>query len=242
MLFSVFIRFFRMIAPNVQCVRRLSLATDQTRLDAVPTVACSIVTYNADCDAFSAQVRLQPGRDEIIPELSAMVEDHLKIFYTKNNSTYPERIQIFRDGISEGQYAAAYITSTTPSSKPANASKKTYRPRILVCICAKRQNTRFFGSRPDVDRSGSLPSGLVVDRSNTHPYAFDFFLQAHQGRVGTARPTHSICLLDELAITPDQLQQLVHNLFYSFSRCTRSVSLVPVCYIAGESGSLPHSK
>lgn len=29
------------------------------------------------------------------------------------------------------------------------------------------------------------PAGLVVDQVVTHPYAFDFYLQAHAGLVGT---------------------------------------------------------
>ncbi|WRT64136.1 uncharacterized protein IL334_001065 [Kwoniella shivajii] len=199
--------------------------------ESAPTVACTIATYNADCDKYSAQIRLQEGRSEIIVELSSMIEEHLKIFH-KHNDEYPERILIFRDGISEGQYAAVLHYEHTAVLQACRRLRKDYRPLLLVCICAKRHNTRFFGRDGDVDRSGNLPSGLVVDRSVTHPYAFDFFLQAHAGRVGTARPTHYICLLDELAITPDQLQQLVHSLCHSFTRCTRSVSLVPVCYIA----------
>jgi eukaryotic translation initiation factor 2C len=146
------------------------------------------------------------------------------------------------DGVSEGQYAAALayehdaILSACDrfTKDPSGAYPPSYRPKLLICICAKRHNTRFFGDSQDCDRSGNLPNGLVVDRSVTHPYAFDFFLQAHAGRVGTARPTHYICLLDELAISPDELQKLVHGLCYGFARCTRSVSLVPVCYIAGE--------
>ncbi|OCF55470.1 hypothetical protein L486_06954 [Kwoniella mangroviensis CBS 10435] len=196
-----------------------------------PTVACTIATYNADCDTYSAQIRLQEGRAEIISDLSSMIEEHLKIFH-KHNGEYPERILIFRDGISEGQYAAALTYEHAAILKACARLQKGYRPRLLMCICAKRHNTRFFGRTEDVDRTGNLPSGLVVDRSITHPYAFDFFLQAHAGRVGTARPTHYICLLDELPMTPDQLQQLVHSLCHSFTRCTKSVSLVPVCYIA----------
>ncbi|WVQ85375.1 hypothetical protein IAT38_007540 [Cryptococcus sp. DSM 104549] len=199
--------------------------------DSAPTVACTIATYNAECDNFSAQIRLQEGRGDIILDLSSMVEEHLKIF-RKHNDSYPDRILIFRDGISEGQYAAALHYEHHAVLTACQRLEKNYRPRILMCICVKRHNTRFFGRDADCDRSGNLPSGLVVDRSVTHPYAFDFFLQAHAGRVGTARPTHYICLLDELAMTPDQLQQLVHSLCYSFQRCTRSVSLVPVCYIA----------
>jgi eukaryotic translation initiation factor 2C len=182
-----------------------------------PTVACSIATYDADCSAYSAQIRLQEGRAEIIQDLSTMVEAHLRIFHTRN-ATYPERILVFRDGISEGQYAAALQYEHDAILKACARVEKGYRPRILVCICAKRHNTRFFGQQKDCDRTGNLPSGTVVDRTITHPYAFDFFLQAHAGLVGTARPTHYICLLDELAITPDQLQQLVHSLCYSFSR------------------------
>ncbi|ORY32296.1 Piwi domain-domain-containing protein [Naematelia encephala] len=200
--------------------------------DAAPTVACTIATYDADCSHFSAQIRLQQGRDEIIRDLSAMIKEHLKVFAEHNADAFPERILIFRDGISEGQYAAALAYEHDAVLQACQSVLADYRPRILICICAKRHSTRFFGRDVDVDRSGNLPPGLVVDRSVTHPYAFDFFLQAHGGRVGTARPTHYICLLDELSITPNQLQQLVHSLCYSFARCTRSVSVVPVCYIA----------
>lgn len=201
----------------------------------VPTVACSIATYNAECDAYSAQIRLQIGRSEIINDLSTMVEAHLRIFAKNNNGDYPERILVFRDGISEGQYAAALQYEHDAIVSACRRIEGTYRPRILVCVCAKRHNTRFFAKeREQTDRTGNLPSGLCVDRSVTHPYAFDFFLQSHAGLVGTARPTHYICLLDELALTPDELQKLVHGLCFSFARCTRSVSLVPVCYMAGK--------
>lgn len=162
-----------------------------------------------------------------------MVEEHLKIFHRRNGK-YPKRVLIFRDGISEGQYAAALGYEHNAALTACQRLQDGYRPLLLICVCAKRHSTRFFGQDRDVDRSGNLPSGLVVDRTVTHPYAFDFFLQAHAGRVGTARPTHYICLLDEIAMTPDMLQHLVHSLCYAFSRCTKSVSLVPVCYIAGE--------
>lgn len=202
----------------------------------IPTVACSIATYNAECDAYSAQIRLQLGRSEIIHDLSTMVEAHLRIFAKNNNGEYPERILVFRDGISEGQYAAALQWEHGAIVSACRKVESTYRPLIMVVVCAKRHNTRFFAKeRMHTDRTGNLPAGLVVDKSVTHPYAFDFFLQSHAGLVGTARPTHYICLLDELALTPDELQKLVHGLCFSFARCTRSVSLVPVCYMAGKS-------
>lgn len=198
-----------------------------------PTVACSVATFNADCSAYSCQIRLQKGRVEVIQDLSSMVEEHLKVFAKNNDNEYPERILMFRDGISEGQYAAALQYEHDAIVKACARIQPDYRPRIMVCVCARRHTTRFFGHRPNTERNGNLPAGLCIDRSVTHPYAFDFYLQAHAGRIGTARPTHYICLLDELALTPDDLQQLVYGLCHTFARCTVSVSLVPVCYMAG---------
>lgn len=199
-------------------------------------MACSIATYNDECNAFSAQIRLQEGRSEIIADLSNMVEQHLRIFAQHNDGEYPSRILIFRDGISEGQYAATSQYELDAIVKACARIVPTYRPAVLICACAKRHNTRFFGIGTDgVDaRTQNLQSGLGVDSTVTHPYAFDFFLQAHAGLVGTARPTHYICLVDELGLTPDDLQKLVHGLCHGFARCTSSVSLVPVCYMAGE--------
>lgn len=51
-----------------------------------------------------------------------------------------------------------------------------YKPKITFVICAKRHNMRFFATADsDKDRTGNLPAGTVVDRSVTHPFAFDFF-------------------------------------------------------------------
>lgn len=209
-------------------------------------MACTIATYNADCDAFSAQIRLQEGRSEMIADLSSMIHAHLVIFAKHNEGAYPDRILIFRDGISEGQYAPVLTYEHDAVLKACARIEGGYRPRLMITICAKRHSTRFFGHDPEgaagagqeLDRSGNLPSGLVVDSSVTHPYTFDFFMQSHQGRVGTARPTHYVCLLDEIGLSADQLQQTVHGLCFTFARCTKSVSLVPVCYVAGTSPAL----
>lgn len=87
-------------------------------------------------------------------------------------------------------------------------------------------------SGQDVDRSGNLSPGLVVDKVVTHPFAYDFYMQAHGGLVGTARPTHYIVLVDDNKFKPDDLHRLTNGLCYSFARATRSVSVVSVCYYA----------
>jgi eukaryotic translation initiation factor 2C len=75
--------------------------------------------------------------------------------------------------------------------RAARAVDPQYRPKVTFVVCAKRHNMRFFAiNQQDQDRTGNLPAGTVVDSAVTHPFAFDFYLQAHAGLQGTARPTH----------------------------------------------------
>jgi hypothetical protein len=61
---------------------------------------------------------------------------------------------------------------------------------------------------------------------------FNFYLLAHQGLQGTAKPAHYVVIKDDIKFGADQLQALTHNLCYTFARATRSVSLCPPAYYA----------
>ena len=52
---------------------------------------------------YSATVRVQNHRQEIIAELAAMVREMLIDFY-KSTRFKPHRIIFYRDGVSEGQF------------------------------------------------------------------------------------------------------------------------------------------
>jgi len=81
-------------------------------------------------------------------------------------------------------------------------------------------------------RTGNPMPGTVVDRGVTSHYLWDFFLQAHKGLQGTARPAHYIVLKDELNFSQDALESFVHRICYSFSRATKAVSICPPAYYA----------
>ncbi len=53
---------------------------------------------------YSATVRVQQHRQEIIHDLSSMVKELLVLFY-KSTRFKPARIIFYRDGVSEGQFA-----------------------------------------------------------------------------------------------------------------------------------------
>lgn len=119
--------------------------------------------------------------------------------------------------------------SSLPSATTCGEHGKHQRPSSPVLT---RPSSFFSKDGKDVDRSGNLPAGTCVDTVVCHPFAFDFYLQAHAGLVGTARPCHYSVLEDDNNFKPDDLQRLTNALCYAYPRATRSVSLVTPAYLA----------
>src|SRR5690606_23010364 len=109
------------------------------------------------------------------------------------------------------------------------ASTKNYRPSITVIIVGKRHHTRLYPTDEagSDGKSGHPMPGTVVDRGVTSVYDYDFYLQAHQGLKGTARPAHYYVIHDENGFKSNKLYELTHNLCYLFGRATKGVSICP---------------
>ncbi|TKA58520.1 hypothetical protein B0A53_00261 [Rhodotorula sp. CCFEE 5036] len=182
---------------------------------------------------YSAQVREQTGRKEFVTDLEAMSETLIRGFVASNRGNKPESIVMFRDGVSEGQWAPVVHAEVSALKAAFRKIDPTWEPKLTYIVCMKRHNVRLFCANPqDADRTGNLPPGVVVDQTITHPYVFDFFLQAHAGLKGTAKPTRYVVLLDENGYKSDELQKMTNSLSFSFARATRSTSLVPPAYYA----------
>ncbi|KAL7411338.1 Piwi domain-containing protein [Mrakia frigida] len=197
-----------------------------------PSIVAVVATLNGQNNSYRAEVRLQEGRTEIIQDMKGVTVSLLRKYRVSNANKPPSHIIFYRDGVSEGQYEEVGSKEIKAIRDACAAIDPKYRPKLTYIICGKRHHIRFFGGPNDVDRSGNLPAGTVVDKSVTHPFAFDWYHQAHSGLVGTARSAHYICLVDDSKFTPDNIQKLTNNLSYQFARATRSVSLVPPAYYA----------
>lgn len=81
-------------------------------------------------------------------------------------------------------------------------------------------------------KSWNPQPGTVVDRGVTQHFLWDFYLQAHAGLQGTARPAHYVVILDELGFDQNQLEAFTHNMCYLFNRATKAVSICPPAYYA----------
>ncbi|KAF9300502.1 Eukaryotic translation initiation factor 2C [Mortierella antarctica] len=197
-----------------------------------PSVCAVVGSMDRFAFKFSGRLQLQEGRVEIIDRLKYMVHE-LLVAFTAINKRRPDRILFYRDGVSEGQYAEVMTKEVAAVKEACRHIDPKYNPPVTFCIVKKRHHARFFPLSPkDADRSGNCVAGTVVDKVITHPTEFDFYLQSHGGLQGTSRPTLYHVIFDENRFTSDHIQALTYNLCHTYSRCPKSVSIVPAVYYA----------
>ncbi|KAI3720208.1 hypothetical protein L6452_21121 [Arctium lappa] len=206
--------------------------------DFSPSVAAVVGSVNwPAANKYVSKMRSQTHRQEIIQDLSIMVEEILHDF-VRELSKLPKRVIFFRDGVSETQFHKV-LRDELQAIRDAFSRFTGYNPPITFAVVQKRHHTRLFPADPasgaatrHVFSDENVPPGTVVDSVITHPKEFDFYLCSHWGVKGTSRPTHYHVLWDENGFTSDELEKLVYNLCFTFVRCTKPVSLVPPCYYA----------
>lgn len=199
-----------------------------------PSIAAVVGSQDAHPSRYSATVRVQAHRVEIIQELSTMVKEHLMMFYKSTGGYKPHRVIMYRDGVSEGQFMQVLQHELTALREACIKLEADYKPGITFIVVQKRHHTRLFCSdkKEQSGKSGNIPAGTAVDVGITHPTEFDFYLCSHQGIQGTSRPSHYHVLWDDNRFDADELQQLTYQLCHTYVRCTRSVSIPAPAYYA----------
>ncbi|XP_064651862.1 protein argonaute-2-like isoform X2 [Lineus longissimus] len=198
-----------------------------------PSIAAVVGSMDAHPSRYSATVRIQQHRQEIIQDLSTMVKELLIQFY-KSTRFKPNRIIFYRDGVSEGQFQQVLQHELRAVREACMLLEIDYQPGITFIAVQKRHHTRLFcaDKKDQIGKSGNIPAGTTVDVGITHPSEFDFYLCSHAGIQGTSRPSHYHVLWDDNGFSADQLQMLTYQLCHTYVRCTRSVSIPAPAYYA----------
>ena len=153
--------------------------------------------------------------------------------YISNTKRVPQRIFVYRDGVSEGQYKLVLEKEKPVFDKVCKAKLGKELPMALV-IVAKRHHTRAFKVVKQGDRTTvyNPSAGTVFDRGVTMDRGHDFFLQAHHPLKGTGKPAHYVVLHSGFPMAPKALEKFSHDFSYLFGRSTLPVSLPPAIYYA----------
>ncbi|CAB4012828.1 argonaute-2-like isoform X1 [Paramuricea clavata] len=198
-----------------------------------PSIAAVVGSMDAHPSRYSASVRVQTHRQEIIGELSSMVRELLIQFYQATNHK-PCRIIFYRDGVSEGQFDQVISHELKAVREACLKLESGYKPGITFIVVQKRHHTRLFCVKKEdqCGRSDNIPPGTMVDSGITHPTEFDFYLCSHFGVQGTSRPSHYHVLWDDNNFTADEIQALTYQLCHTYVRCSRSVSIPAPAFYA----------
>ena len=183
--------------------------------EGAPSIAGVVASIDNKYGQWPASVSCQESRKEMVSGLEDMIVERLKIYQKHNQQALPQNILVYRDGVSEGQYQTV-LQEESPAIDAA--IKRLYppkgmKPKVSIIIVGKRHHTRFYPTKKEEadERSGNCVNGTVVDRGVTSERFWDFFLQAHTGIQGTARPAHYIVVQDRIGLGADALEQLVSH-------------------------------
>ncbi|KAG1880920.1 Piwi domain-containing protein [Suillus subluteus] len=203
-------------------------------VEGTPSIAAVVASADSSFVQFPASLRCQETKKEMITDLTAMMIERL-MFYNQKNRTLPDRVFVYRDGVSEGQFDTV-LEEELPKMLEAFKrvpQTKPYRPSLTIIICGKRHHAKFWPTESQfADRNGNTRPGTVVDRGVTAVFDFDFYLQAHAGLQGHVKATHYTVVYDENHLGADEVQQGTHTASYLYARATKAVSLVPAAYYA----------
>ncbi|EOA38736.1 hypothetical protein CARUB_v10010881mg [Capsella rubella] len=191
-----------------------------------PSIAAVVGTLNwPKANRYASRVISQAHRQEEIQGFGGACLELVKAHATATGKR-PNKIVIFRDGVSDAQFDM--VLNVELRDVKLSFEKDGYNPKITVIVAQKRHQTRFFpATSADGSDKGNVPSGTVVDTEVIHPSKRDFYLCSHHGGMGTSKPTHYYTLWDELGFTSDQIQKLIFEMCFTFTRCTKPISLVP---------------
>ena len=98
---------------------------------------------------YEVQVRVQSSdqNEEVIQDMKDITVRMLKSFYRRNNRK-PERILMFRDGVSEGQFLTVLSRELRAIKAACSQLQESYQPPITYLVVQKRHHTRIMPMGP----------------------------------------------------------------------------------------------
>lgn len=188
------------------------------------------------CSYFSVAMPHENG-GEMSDTLMLMMTGALRQYKETHNGALPNKIVIYRDGVSDGQLQYVYEYELEGLKTRLFEMYRKYNEclvaqgepkidlRFAFIVVNKRVNTKFFNEYG----SSNPPCGTVIDSVVTLPERYDFFLISQNVRQGTVNPTAYNVIYDSLQLPPAKLQMLTYkacHLYYNWSGTVRVPAVV----------------
>ncbi|KAM6931274.1 piwi-like protein 2 [Xenentodon cancila] len=187
-----------------------------------------VASVNSSLTRWYSRVTFQTPTEELISGFRVCFLAALQKYYEVNHNL-PEKIVVYRDGVSNSQLKMVEQYEIPQLIKCFDRFP-SYEPKLVFIIVQKRSSTTLYcrGS----NSFGIPPPGTVLDHTLTERDWLDFYLMAHHIRQGCSFPTRYISLYNTANLTPDHLQRLTFKMCHLYWNWSGTISVPAPCKYA----------
>ncbi|XP_049906897.1 piwi-like protein 2 [Epinephelus moara] len=187
-----------------------------------------VASLNSSLTRWYSRVTFQAPTEELINGFRVCLLAALQKYYEVNHNL-PEKIVVYRDGVSDGQLRMVEQYEI-PQLIRCFETFPSYEPKLVFIVVKKRISTTLYSWA--ASSVGTPPPGTVLDHTLTHRDWVDFFLMAHHIRQGCGLPTHYISLYNTANLTPDHLQRLTFKMCHLYWNWPGTIRVPAPCKYA----------
>ncbi|GAA6220778.1 piwi-like protein 2 isoform X1 [Lates japonicus] len=201
-----------------------------------------VASVNSSLTRWYSRVTFQTPNEELINGFRVCLLAALQKYYEVNHNL-PEKIVVYRDGVSDGQLKMVEQYEI-PQLIKCFETFPGYEPKLVFIVVQKRISTTLYSWASN--SIGTPPPGTVLDHTLTQRDWVDFYLMAHHIRQGCGLPTHYISLYNTANLTPDHLQRLTFKMCHLYWNWPGTIRVPAPCKYAHKlaflSGQYLHSE
>lgn len=187
-----------------------------------------VASMDKYCGKFHSECSWNTDGDDLGAKLGQCVLNSIEQFKKMNSDTAPERIVIYRDGVSESQLPAVLSTECA-SIKEALENNGFPDTKLIFLVVNSTCNARFFCKNGA--RNVNPDRGIVIDKGVVKESEYDFYIVPHGSRQGIQGPTRFHLLYSNDEIDSKSLYEVSYRLCYGYFNYGSSIKVPsPVLY------------
>ncbi|KAI1284926.1 Piwi-like protein 1 [Halotydeus destructor] len=189
-----------------------------------------VCTLNPEQSKYYSRVSYHTSTDEMSAHFANNLTNGLQEYY-KINKVLPDRVIIYRDGVSEGQIPHVFNFEVTQVRNALSAIAQAEKIKLTFIIVTKRIGARFFAKGQPPNLENPMP-GTIVDTVVTRPERYEFYLVSQSVRQGTVAPTCFNIIIDESGWKPSIQQMLAYKLCHLYYNWMGTIRVPAPCQYA----------
>ena len=195
-------------------------------------------TLDTSLSQYYSNTAIQPhSGQEVAYSLNVLFLQALQKFH-QFRGQLPEKIVVFRDGVSESQFDAVRnleVRSILDACRSLPLGNGSYDPEIIYTIVVKKTSTKLFlpTSRSSLSNVSNPPPGTLVTDSIV-PEAGDFYLISHFADQGISSPSlYRTAYASQYGAFPlEEVAKLAYQLCHMYYNWTGAIKVPAPCMMA----------